>query len=162
MKEVFIVSAKRTAIGGFLGTLSNHSATDLGAIVIKAAYSDIDIEAKNIDAVYMGNVLSANLGQAPARQAAIFACIPDEIDCTTINKVCSSGLKAVTIATQQIQLGLEHLVIAGGMESMSNTPHYAQLRKNVKLGNEIFTDGILKDGLTDVYNNFHMGQAAEL
>jgi len=162
MKEVFIVSAKRTPIGSFLGMLSNHSATDLGAIAIKAAYSSIGIEAQNIDSVYMGNVLSANLGQAPARQAAMFAGIPNEVDSTTVNKVCSSGLKATSIAAQQIQLGLEHLIIAGGMESMSNTPHYANLRKVTKLGNELFIDGLLKDGLTDVYNNFHMGNAAEM
>lgn len=162
MKEVFIVSAKRTPIGGFLGSLSNHTATDLGAIAIKSAYSAIGIEAKDIDAVYMGNVLSANLGQAPARQAAMYAGIPEEVDSTTINKVCSSSLKAITIAAQQIQLGTEQLIIAGGMESMSNAPHYIHLRKNIKLGNEIFIDGLLKDGLTDVYNNYHMGKAAEL
>jgi acetyl-CoA C-acetyltransferase len=162
MKEVFIVSTKRTPIGSFMGKLSNHSATQLGAIAIKAAYSYIGLEPKNIDGVYMGNVLSANLGQAPARQAAMYAGIPDDIDCTTINKVCSSGIKSITIAAQQIQLGMEHLVIAGGMESMSNTPHYAHLRKNIKLSHEIFIDGLLKDGLTDVYNNFHMGNAAEL
>jgi acetyl-CoA C-acetyltransferase len=162
MKEVFIVSAKRTPIGGFLGILSNHSATSLGAVAIKEAYSSIGIGAANIDSVYMGNVLSANLGQAPARQAAKFAGIPNETDCTTINKVCSSGLKATSIAVQQIQLGLAHFVMAGGMESMSNTPHYTSLRKTVKLGNEQFIDGLLKDGLTDVYNNFHMGNAAEL
>ncbi len=162
MKEVFIVSAKRTPVGGFLGMLSNHSATDLGAIAIKATYSNIGIESKMIDSVYMGNVLSANLGQAPARQAAIYAGIPNEVDSTTINKVCSSGLKATSIAAQQIQLGQEHLIIAGGMESMSNTPHYSSLRKVTKLGNEQFIDGLLKDGLTDVYNNSHMGNAAEM
>ena len=162
MNEVFIVSAKRTPIGGFLGALSNHSATDLGAIAIRATYSSIGIDPKTLDSVYMGNVLSANLGQAPARQAAKFAGIPNEVDCTTINKVCSSGLKATSLAAQQIQLGLEHLIIAGGMESMSNAPHYALLRKLTKLGNETFIDGLLKDGLTDVYNNFHMGNAAEM
>lgn len=162
MKEVFIVSAKRTPIGSFLGTLANYSATELGAIAIKAAYNSIGIEAANIDSVYIGNVLSANLGQAPARQAAKFAGIPNEVDSTTINKVCSSGLKATSIAAQQIQLGLEHLVMAGGMESMSNAPHYANLRKTTKLGNEYFIDGLLKDGLTDVYHNFHMGNAAEM
>lgn len=162
MKEVFIVSAKRTPIGGFLGMLSNHSATELGAIAIKSAYSTIGIEPKMIDSVYMGNVLSANLGQAPARQAAIYAGIPNYVDSTTINKVCSSGLKATSIAAQQIQLGQEHIVIAGGMESMSNTPYYSNLRKQIKLGNEQLIDGLLKDGLTDVYNNFHMGNAAEM
>lgn len=162
MKEVFIVSTKRTPIGSFLGKLNIHSATALGAIALKATYSAIDLDPTSIDAVYMGNVLSANLGQAPARQAAMFAGIPPEVESTTINKVCSSGIKAVSIAAQQIQLGLEHLVIAGGMESMSNAPHYTQLRKITKLGNEQFIDGLLKDGLTDVYNNFHMGNAAEM
>ncbi|CAN5568621.1 acetyl-CoA C-acyltransferase [soil metagenome] len=162
MKEVFIVSAKRTPIGSFLGMLINHSATELGAIAIKEAYTGIKLNASTIDSVYMGNVLSANIGQAPARQAAKFAGIPNEIDCTTINKVCSSGLKAASIATQQIQLGLEHLIVAGGMESMSNTPHYTNLRKITKLGNQQHIDGLLKDGLTDVYTNSHMGNAAEL
>jgi len=162
MKEVFIVSAKRTPIGGFLGALAGQSATELGAVAIEAAYSSAGVEAAAINAVYMGNVLSANLGQAPARQAAKAAGIPNEVDSTTINKVCSSGLKATSIAAQQIQLGMEELVIAGGMESMSNTPHYTNLRKGIKLGHEQFVDGLLKDGLTDVYNNYHMGNAAEL
>lgn len=162
MKEVFIVSARRTPTGGFLGMLNNFQATELGAIAIKETYATTGISAANIDAVYMGNVLSANLGQAPARQAAKYAGVPDETDSTTINKVCSSGLKAVSIGAQQIQLGLEHLVISGGMESMSNAPHYTNLRKTIKLGNQQFTDSLLKDGLTDVYNNFHMGNAAEL
>jgi len=162
MKEVFIVSAKRTPIGGFLGMLNNHSATDLGAIAIEEAYNSVGLNSSLVDSVYMGNVLSANVGQAPARQAAIFAKIPKEVDCTTINKVCSSGLKATSIGAQQIQLGLDRLVIAGGMESMSNAPHYANLRKTTKLGDEQFIDGLLKDGLTDVYNNFHMGVAAEM
>ncbi len=162
MREVFIVSAKRTPIGGFMGTLANHTATQLGAIAIEAAYKAGGIDAAAINALYMGNVLSANLGQAPARQAAKYAGLPDEVDSTTINKVCSSGLKAASIAAQQIQLGLEEIVVAGGMESMSNTPHYANLRKGTKLGHEQFIDGLLKDGLTDVYNNHHMGVAAEL
>ena len=162
MKEVFIVSAKRTPIGGFMGALSNYTATQLGAIAIKEAYTTAGIDANAIDSVYIGNVLSANVGQAPARQAARFALIPNEVDCTTVNKVCSSGLKATTIGAQQIQLGFEHLVITGGMESMSNTPHYANLRKAIKLGNEAFVDGLLKDGLTDAYNGLHMGNAAEL
>lgn len=162
MKEVFIVSAKRTPIGGFMGTLANNTATQLGAIAIEAAYIAGGIDATAINAVYMGNVLSANLGQAPARQAAKYAGLPDEVDSTTINKVCSSGLKAISIAAQQIQLGMDELVIAGGMESMSNTPHYANLRRGLKLGHEQFIDGLLKDGLTDVYNNYHMGNAAEL
>lgn len=162
MKEAFIVTAKRTPIGGFLGALSTFTATELGAIAIAEAYNTARIEATEIGAVYFGNVLSANLGQAPARQAAKSAGIPNEVDSTTINKVCSSGLKAVSIGAQQIQLGLEDVIIAGGMESMSNAPHYVNLRKTIKLGHHEFTDGLLKDGLTDVYNNYHMGRAAEL
>ncbi|MCW3071213.1 MAG: acetyl-CoA acetyltransferase [Bacteroidetes bacterium] len=162
MNEVFIVSAKRTPIGGFLGVLSGSSATELGAIAIREAYQSAGIEPGNIDSVYMGNVLSANLGQSPARQASKFAGIPDEVDCTTVNKVCAAGMKAAILGAQQIQLGLEHIVIAGGMESMSNAPHYAMLRKPIKMGNETFIDGLLKDGLTDVYHNFHMGNAAEM
>ncbi len=162
MKEVFIVSAKRTPIGGFLGMLSNHSAIELGAIAIKETYTTAGVDAAAIGAVYMGNVLSANLGQAPATQAARLADIPNAIDCTTVNKICSSGLKAVSIAAQQIQLGLEDLVIAGGMESMSNAPHYATIRKTSKLGNEQLIDGLLKDGLTDAYSSLHMGKTTEL
>jgi acetyl-CoA C-acetyltransferase len=111
--------------------------------------------------VYMGNVLSANLGQSPARQAAIFAGIPATTDCTTVNKVCAAGMKASILGAQQIQLGLEGIVVTGGMESMSNTPHYHVLRKQVKLGDELFADGLLKDGLTDVYHHTHMGNLAE-
>jgi acetyl-CoA C-acetyltransferase len=162
MKEVFIVSAKRTPIGGFMGLFSNYSATELGAIAIQEALISAGVMTTTIDSVYMGNVLSSGLGQAPARQAAKFAQIPDHVDATTINKVCSSGLKATTIGAQQIQLGLEHLIVTGGMESMSNAPHYAYLRKATKLGNETFIDGLLKDGLTDVYNKLHMGNSAEM
>lgn len=162
MKEVFIVAAKRTPIGGFLGSLSHLSATELGAIAIKEAYLSAKIDSKYIDSVYMGNVLSANLGQAPARQSSIFAGIPNETDATTINKVCASGMKATMLATQQIQLGLEDLIVAGGMESMSNAPHYSYQRKGTKMGNITTIDGLLIDGLTDVYNKYHMGNAAEL
>lgn len=162
MKEVFIVAAKRTPTGGFLGNFAEVSATDLGAAAIKATIDATSIDPKNIDAVYMGNVLSANLGQLPARQASKFAGIPDETDCTTVNKVCAAGMKATVIGAQQIELGLEHLVITGGMESMSNVPHYTNKRKANKLGHETLTDGLLKDGLTDVYNHSHMGNAAEL
>lgn len=162
MNEVFIVAAKRTPIGGFIGILTNFSAPSLGAIAIKETYSALNLDPAAIDSVYMGNVLSANLGQAPARQAAKFAGIPDQVDCTTVNKVCASGLKATTLGAQQIQLGLEHLVITGGMESMSNTPHYTNLRTGIKLGNQQLIDGVVKDGLTDVYHQFHMGKAAEL
>jgi acetyl-CoA C-acetyltransferase len=162
MKEVFIVAAKRTPIGGLLGNLSHLSAPQLGALAIKAAYESVNMDPAIIDAVYMGNVLSAGLGQAPARQAAIFAGIPDNKDATTVNKVCSSGMKAAVISAQQIQLGLEHILVAGGMESMSNAPHYAQLRRSTKFGDATLTDGMIKDGLWDVYHNFHMGNAAEI
>ncbi|AYN02549.1 acetyl-CoA C-acyltransferase [Chryseobacterium sp. 3008163] len=162
MKEVFIISAKRTPIGGFLGNFAEVSATDLGAAAIKGTIENVNIDLKDIESVYMGNVLSANLGQSPARQASKFAGIPDETDCTTVNKVCAAGMKATILGAQQIQLGLENMVITGGMESMSNVPHYTNKRKINKLGNEILIDGLLKDGLTDVYNNFHMGNAAEL
>ena len=162
MKEVFIVAAKRTPTGGFLGNFAEILATELGAATIKATIDATSIDPKNIDAVYMGNVLSANLGQSPARQASKFAGIPDETDCTTVNKVCAAGMKATVIGAQQIELGLEHLVITGGMESMSNVPHYTNKRKANKLGHETLTDGLLKDGLTDVYNHSHMGNAAEL
>jgi acetyl-CoA C-acetyltransferase len=162
MKEVYIISAKRTPIGGFLGNLAEFSATQLGAIAIKETYETVGIHPDKISSVYMGNVLSANLGQSPARQASINAGISDHTDCTTVNKVCAAGMKATILGAQQIQLGLEDLVITGGMESMSNVPHYNLLRKPVKFGDTISIDGLLKDGLTDVYNNFHMGNAAEL
>jgi acetyl-CoA C-acetyltransferase len=160
--DVFIVSGKRTATGGFLGSLSHLSATTLGSIVIQEAYQAADLPPHLIESVYMGNVLSANLGQSPARQASIGAGIAVEADCTTINKVCASGLKAVMIGAQQIQLGAENLLIAGGMESMSNAPHYAFPRKAVKLGNTQLVDGLLKDGLTDAYQQIHMGKVAEI
>ncbi|HTF02826.1 MAG TPA: acetyl-CoA C-acyltransferase, partial [Bacteroidia bacterium] len=131
-------------------------------LAIQEAYTSAGVDPQNICSVYMGNVLSANLGQSPARQASKFAGIADDTDCTTVNKVCAAGMKATMLGAQQIQLGLEDLVITGGMESMSNVPHYALLRRTVKLGDETFTDGLLKDGLTDVYHNFHMGKAAEM
>jgi acetyl-CoA C-acetyltransferase len=160
MKEVYIISAKRTPIGGFLGSLSNLSATHLGATAIRGVLENV-IDAAAIDSVYMGNVLSALLGQSPARQAAKHAGVPDKADATTINKVCSSGMKATMIGAQQIELGIDHLVVTGGMESMSNVPHYAAIRKS-KLGHSALTDGLLKDGLTDAYSQLHMGNAAEL
>ncbi|HSH65010.1 MAG TPA: acetyl-CoA C-acyltransferase [Bacteroidia bacterium] len=162
MKDVFIISAKRTPIGGLLGNLSLLSATELGAIAIKETYKQTGIDPAFFDSVYFGNVLSANLGQSPARQAALFAGVSNTADATTVNKVCASGMKATILGAQQIQLGLEQLTITGGMESMSNVPHYAMLRKAPKLGNSMLTDGMIKDGLWDVYNNFHMGSAAEL
>lgn len=162
MKEVFIVSAKRTPIGSLLGSLSGYTATQLGAIVIQNAYESISLNPEWIDSVYMGNVLSAGVGQSPARQAAIFSKIPNDKDATTINKVCASGMKAAVLGLQQIQTGIDEIVITGGMESMSNVPHYAYLRNGTKLGNLTLTDGMTKDGLWDVYNDFHMGSAAEL
>ena len=162
MKEVFIVAAKRTPIGGFLGNLSHLSATELGRIAIESALAQTGIPKTDIDSVYMGNVLSANVGQSPARQAAKFAGIDDHTDATTVNKVCAAGMKAVMLGAQQIQLGVDSIVVAGGMESMSNVPHYINQRVGNKMGNGVITDGLLKDGLTDVYNNFHMGNAAEI
>lgn len=162
MKNVYIALAKRTPIGGFLGNLSHLSAIDLGTLVIENVLKESKVPADAVDSVYMGNVLSANLGQSPARQASKFAGIADETDATTINKVCASGMKAVMLGAQQIQLGIDSVVVAGGMESMSNTPHYIQQRKGNKMGHGVLVDGLLKDGLTDVYNNFHMGNAAEI
>jgi len=161
MNQVYIVAAKRTPVGGFMGSLSQFTATQLGAIPVREVDASLH-DGAHIDAVYMGNVLSAGTGQAPARQAARYAGIRDETDCTTVNKVCASGLKAVMLAAQQIQLGQEHLVIAGGMESMSNTPHYSYRRSVLKMGNEQLTDGLLKDGLTDAFHHVHMGKAAEI
>lgn len=162
MKEVYIISAVRTPIGSFGGALSTLSATQLGAEAIKGAISKAAIQPGDVDEVFMGNVLSANLGQAPARQAALFAGLPNTVPCTTINKVCSSGLKSVMVAAQSIMLGDNEVVIAGGMESMSNVPHYVQnMRKGQKLGHGQLVDGMIKDGLWDVYHNYHMGNAAD-
>ncbi len=162
MKEVFIVAAKRTPVGGFTGSLSGFTAPQLGAIAIKNSFESLGLTPEHIDSVYMGNVLSVGLGQSPARQAAIFAGIPVDKDATTINKVCASGMKSAMMGAQQIQLGLENIVMTGGMESMSNVPHYVKLRQGNKLGDTSLTDGLIKDGLWDVYNDFHMGSAAEL
>jgi acetyl-CoA C-acetyltransferase len=162
MENVFIVSAKRTATGSFMGSLSHLSAITLGSMVIRESYQAAGLPPHTIESVYMGNVLSANLGQSPARQASLGAGIPVEADCTTINKVCASGLKAVMIGAQQIQLGEENLVVAGGMESMSNAPHYSYQRKGTKLGTTSLVDGLLIDGLTDPYHQIHMGNVAEI
>jgi len=162
MKEVFIVAAKRTPIGGFLGTLSGFNAQELGALAIKGVLSSATIPVSEIDSVYMGNVLAAGLGQSPARQAAVMAGIGYQTDCTTVNKVCAAGMKAVMLGAQQIQLNLDQVVVAGGMESMSNVPHYLSARKQVKLGNLDVTDGLLLDGLTDAFHNRHMGEIAEM
>ena len=161
--EVYILSAVRTPIGSFGGSLKNLSATELGAMAIKAAVQKSNIGPELIDDVIMGCVLQANLGQAPARQAAKFAGLPDDINCTTVNKVCASGMKAIALAAQSILLGDADIVVAGGMESMSNVPFYADsVRWGNKYGNVSLIDGLSKDGLTDVYDGNAMGIAAEL
>ena len=162
MKEVVIVSAVRTAMGSFLGSLSSVPAPKLGATVIKAAIEKINLNPELVDEVYMGNVLQAGLGQAPARQAAIFAGLPDSIPCTTVNKVCASGMKAVMLAAQSIKCGDADIIIAGGMENMSSVPHYVSSRKGQKLGNITMTDGMVHDGLTNVYDQKHMGTCGDL
>ena len=162
MKDVVIVSAVRTPMGSFGGSLASVSATKLGAIAIKGAMEKAGIDTNIVNEVFMGNVLQANLGQAPARQAAIFAGLSQEIPCTTINKVCSSGMKSIMIAAQSIKCGDNDVVVAGGMENMSIVPHYfAKGRMGQKLGNMKLVDGLVKDGLTDVYENVHMGVCAE-
>lgn len=162
MKEVVIVSAVRTAMGSFLGSLSSVPATKLGATVIKAALDKINLKPELIDEVYMGNVLQAGLGQAPARQAAIFAGLPDSVPCTTINKVCASGMKAVMLAAQAIKCGDADIIVAGGMENMSSVPHYLKGRNGQKLGNINLLDGMVHDGLTNVYDQKHMGTCGDL
>ena len=163
MKEVVIVSYSRTPIGSFGGSLSSVSATKLGSIAIKGAIDKINLNPQSIQEVYMGNVIAAGLGQAPAKQAAIFAGISDQTPCTTINKVCSSGMKAIMIAAQSIQTGENDIVIAGGMENMSSIPFYINdMRNGKKLGHSKIEDGLLLDGLTDVYDNVHMGVCAEI
>ena len=162
MNEVVIVSAVRTPIGSFGGKLSKISATKLGSYAIKGAIDKINLDNKLIDEVYMGNVMQANLGQAPARQAAIFAGLPDNIPCTTINKVCSLGMKSIMLTLQSIKCGDNEIVIAGGMENMSQVPHYfVKGRSGQKLGDMKLIDGLVMDGLTDVYNKVHMGVCAE-
>jgi acetyl-CoA C-acetyltransferase len=163
MKEVYIISAVRTPIGSFGGSLKSFTATQLGGIAIRAAVEKAGIASSLVNDVLMGSVLQANLGQAPARQAAKFAGLPNEVNCTTINKVCASGMKAVALAAQSIMLGDADIVVAGGMESMSNVPYYADaLRWGNKYGNVAFIDGLAKDGLTDVFDGKAMGNAAEL
>lgn len=163
MKEVYIISAVRTPMGSFGGSLKDIPATRLGATAIKAAVEKAGIKNTDVEDVLMGCVLQANLGQAPARQAAKFAGLPDNVNCTTVNKVCASGMKAVTQAAQSIMLGDADVVVAGGMESMSNVPFYSgSSRWGNKYGNITMEDGLAKDGLTDVYNNYAMGNAAEL
>lgn len=162
MREVVIVGAKRTAIGSFGGALASIPATKLGSIAIKAALEEAGVKPDMVHEVLMGNVLQAGLGQAPARQAALGAGIPDTVPCTTVNKVCSSGMKAIMQGAQAIMLGDAEVVVAGGMENMSNVPHYLHGRNAVKLGDIKAQDGLLKDGLMDVYNGIHMGNCAEL
>jgi len=162
MKDVYIISATRTPIGSFGGALSSLSATQLGAIAIKSAVEKAGLQPAQVQEVYMGNVLSANVGQAPATQAAIFAGLP-YLPATTVNKVCASGMKAIMLAAQSISTGQNDIVVAGGMESMSNVPYYLDKARNgYRLGNGQIIDGLVKDGLWDVYNDYHMGSAAEL
>jgi acetyl-CoA C-acetyltransferase len=161
MKEVYIVAAVRTPMGSFGGSLSTVSATQLGATAIKGAIERAGINPSVVDEVFMGNVLQANLGQAPARQAAIFAGLSNTVPCTTVNKVCASGMKAISLAAQSILCGDNHVVVAGGMENMSLVPHYFNARLATKLGDVKMIDGMVKDGLTDVYGQVHMGVCAD-
>lgn len=161
MKEVFIISAARTPIGSFMGSLSTVESPKLGAAAIKGAIKKANIAVDVVDEVFMGNVLQANVGQAPARQAAIFAGLSQNVPCTTVNKVCASGMKAIMLGAQSIMTGDNHCVVVGGMENMSLVPHYYQARNGVKLGDVKMVDGMVKDGLTDVYNRVHMGVCAE-
>ena len=161
-KKVVIVSAVRTLIGSFMGSLSSLSATKLGSMALKGAMDKINLDPTKVDEVYMGNVVQAGVGQAPARQAAIAAGISNTVPCTTVNKVCASGMKAVINAAQAIALGDAHIVIAGGMESMSNIPHYLHLRNAHKFGPKEMEDGMQKDGLVDAFDQDAMGVLADL
>jgi len=162
-REVYIVSAVRTPLGSFGGSLSSVSATRLGAVAIRTALERSGVKPEQVDEVLMGSVLQANLGQAPARQAVIFAGLPASVSCTTVNKVCASGMKAITQGAQSILLGDADIVVAGGMENMSQVPFYApQLRWGNKYGDAMMIDGLAKDGLTDVYHNYAMGNAADM
>ena len=161
IKKVVIVSAVRTPIGSFMGGLSSLTASQLGSFAIKGALDKINLDPNQVDEVYMGNVVQAGVGQAPARQAALGAGIPDTVPCTTVNKVCASGMKAVINAAQAIALGDASVVIAGGMESMSNIPHYMHMRKGVKFGPAAMEDGMQKDGLVDPFDKNAMGVLAD-
>ncbi|MCX6206254.1 MAG: acetyl-CoA C-acyltransferase [Bacteroidetes bacterium] len=162
-RTVYIVSAVRTPMGSFGGSLKDFSATQLGAFAIKAAVERAGIKPEDVQEVYMGSVIQANLGQAPARQAAKFAGLSDNVICTTVNKVCASGMKSIMLGAQNILLGDADIVVAGGMESMSNVPFYSpNMRWGNKYGNVTLVDGLAKDGLTDVYHNYAMGNSAEL
>lgn len=162
MKEVVIVSAARTPIGSFMGGLSTVPATRLGSIAIKGALNKINLKPELVDEVLMGNVVQAGVGQAPARQAALGAGIPDTVPCTTVNKVCASGMKAIMQAAQAIMLGDANIVVAGGMENMSMIPHYLHLRTGQKFGPASMIDGMQKDGLVDAYDQNAMGTCADL
>lgn len=162
-KEVYIVSAVRTPLGSFGGTLAGVSATKLGAVAIKGALDRIKLDPALVNEVFMGSVLQANLGQAPARQAAKFAGLPDNVNCTTVNKVCASGMKSISLAAQAIMLGDADIVVAGGMENMSQVPFYLENNRwGAKYGNGVVVDGLAKDGLTDVYGNVPMGNCADM
>jgi acetyl-CoA C-acetyltransferase len=161
-KKVVIVSAVRTPIGSFMGGLSTVTAPQLGAIAIQGALAKINLDPKLVDEVLMGNVVQAGVGQAPARQAAILAGLPNTVPCTTVNKVCASGMKAVMQGAQAIQSGDAEVVVAGGMENMSLIPHYIHLRNGYKFGPTSMVDGMQKDGLTDAYDNNAMGVSADL
>ncbi|KKA26239.1 hypothetical protein TD95_000060 [Thielaviopsis punctulata] len=163
LPPVYIVSAVRTPVGSFLGSLASKSATELGAHAVKGAVERAGVKPESVDEIFFGNVLSAGLGQAPARQCAINAGLPDTVPATTVNKVCASGMKAVILGAQTIMTGNADIVVAGGTESMSNTPHYLpNLRNGAKYGDQTLVDGVLKDGLTDAYKKEHMGISAEL
>jgi acetyl-CoA C-acetyltransferase len=161
-KKVVIVSAVRTPIGSFMGGLSTVSAPRLGAVAIKGALDKIQLDVNLVDEVFMGNVVQAGVGQAPARQAAIYAGLPNSVACTTVNKVCASGMKSVMLGAQAIQCGDAEIVVAGGMENMSLIPHYMHLRNGYKFGPATMVDGMQKDGLTDAYDNNAMGVCADL
>lgn len=161
-KDIVIVSAKRTPIGSFLGSLSTVPATKLGAIAIKGALDAIQLQPELVDEVFMGNVVQAGNGQAPARQAALGAGIPNDVACTTVNKVCASGMKSIMLGAQAIMTGTAEVVVAGGMENMSLIPHYTHLRNGKKFGPQVLEDGMQKDGLVDAYNKEAMGVCADL
>ena len=163
MRDVVIVGAARTPIGSFLGSLSTVAATELGAVAIRAALERAAVKPEDVDEVFMGCVLAAGLGQAPARQASLGAGLPQSTPCTTVNKMCGSGLKTVVMAIQAIRAGDVDIAVAGGMESMSNAPHLVRgARTGVKMGNLDTLDSVVHDGLWDVYTDQHMGSCAEL